>query len=201
MPDKVFQSISRHIVKKLQELSPRLTYHNLQHSFDVMEQADRIAREEGIRDEEELFLLKTAALYHDTGFLLTYMGHEQAGCNLALSELPKFGLNALQIEKICGMIMATKIPQSPKNKLDEILADADLDYLGRDDFETISNNLRLEFLEYGIVKNHQEWEEKQIDFFESHHFFTSTSQSNREPIKKARLVKLKKAFANHKIHP
>jgi uncharacterized protein len=200
MPDTVFQTISSHIIKKLQRLSPRLTYHNLLHTLDVMEQAGRIAKEENIRDESEVFLLKTAALFHDSGFLITYTGHEEAGCKLAKTELPVFGLNKPQIDKICGMIMATKIPQSPKNVLDEILADADLDYLGRDDFETISNNLRLEFLEYGVVKNNREWEEKQISFFETHHFFTRASRSNREPQKKAQLAKLKKAFAN-KIQP
>jgi uncharacterized protein len=196
MPDKVFQSISRHIIEKLQGLSPRLTYHSLLHTLDVVEQTGRIATEENIIDERDLFLLRTAALFHDTGFLVTYMGHEAASCNMASSELPRFGLDMLQIERICEMIMATKIPQSPKNKFDEILADADLDYLGRDDFEIISNNLKLEFLEYGIVKNNREWEEKQIAFLESHHFFTGSSKLNRESQKKARLVKLKKNFAN-----
>jgi HD superfamily phosphodiesterase len=196
MADTVIQSISRHIIEKLQGLSPRLTYHSLLHTLDVTEQAGRIAAEENIRDETELFLLRTAALYHDTGFLVTYVGHEEAGCDMARSELPGFGLDKPQIEKICKMIMATKIPQSPMSNLDEILADADLDYLGRDDFENISNNLRLEFLEYGIVKNNREWEEKQIAFLESHHFFTKSSKLNRESKKRERLVKLKKKLAN-----
>src|SRR5262245_4109526 len=103
MPDKVFQSISRHIIHKLQKLSPRLTYHNLHHTLDVVEQAGRIACEEKICDGKDLFLLRTAALYHDTGFLITYSGHEEAGCEMAINELPKFGLDNLQIEKICEL--------------------------------------------------------------------------------------------------
>ena len=48
--------------------------------------------------------------------------------------------------------MATEIPQNPKTHLEMIMCDADLDYLGRYDFETISNNLYTEFLDFGFVR-------------------------------------------------
>ena len=89
------------------------------------------------------------------------------------------------------MIMATKIPQSPKNKLEKIICDADLDYLGRDDFEVISNNLYTEFLDFGIVKDHNDWMQKQIGFLEFHLYFTKSSQQLRQPKKMERLTKIK----------
>lgn len=188
----VFNNIRLHIVAKLQkELPHRFTYHCLDHTLDVLEQCRQIAKRENIRDEEELFLLEVAALYHDTGFLFTYSGHEEKGCELARKELPGYNLTPAQIEKICGLIMATKIPQSPKNKLEEIICDADLDYLGRNDFEPISNNLYKEFLEFGFVKNYDDWMQKQIGFFEMHHYFTQSSQQLRQPAKLARLAILK----------
>lgn len=188
----IFSSIYSQVITKLQrELSSRLTYHSIDHTLDVLEQVQQIAIREGVDDEQHLFLLKVAALYHDSGFLFIYSGHEAKGCELGRNELPAFGLAIQEIEKICGMIMATKIPQSPANKLEEIICDADLDYLGRDDFDPISNSLYKEFLEFGFVKDHTDWMQKQTGFLESHHYFTKSSQELRQPKKMDRLAKLK----------
>ncbi|MEP6845771.1 MAG: phosphohydrolase, partial [Panacibacter sp.] len=104
-------------------------------------------------------------------------------------------LNEAALEKICGLIMATKIPQRPLTHLEKIICDADLDYLGRDDFRRISNALRLEFLAHDIVKNDREWEEKQIHFFEQHKYFTTTSNNLRNAMKLQQLAKLKQIFS------
>lgn len=189
----IYNSIHSHIIAKLQNgLSPRYTYHSLAHTLDVLKEVQEIAAREGITDEQKLFLLKIAALYHDTGFLFVYTGHEEKGCELGKKELPALGLTSPQIKKICGMIMATKIPQSPKNKLEQIICDADLDYLGRDDFEPISNSLYKEFLDFGFVKNYDDWMQKQIGFLELHRYFTKSSQQLRQPKKTNQLLKLKK---------
>ena len=139
-------------------LSKDLTYHTVQHTLDILKNAERIARSENIHNEEDLFLLKVACLYHDSGFLVTYKGHEKESCNLAKKDLPAFDCNKKQIEIICGLIMATKIPQSPANKMEEIICDADLDYLGTPDFFTISNNLFLELKKKGLVNSKKEWD-------------------------------------------
>jgi len=188
----IYHSIHSHIMSLLRTgLPQRYTYHSIEHTADVLEQVQEIAAREGISNERQLLLLKVAALYHDTGFLFVYSGHEARGCELAQAELPGFGFTPAAIKKICGMIMATKIPQSPKNKLEEIICDADLDYLGRGDFEPISNTLYQEFLDIGIVKDHDGWMQMQIKFLESHHYFTKSSQALRHPPKKAQLDKLK----------
>src|SRR5678816_3445426 len=75
------------------------------------------------------------------------------------------------------MIMATKIPQTPHTLLEQIICDADLDYLGRNDFEPISRSLYKEFLTYKIIPEDIIWDHIQIKFFESHHYFTGTSIS------------------------
>ena len=180
-----------HIVSKLKcGLSEELTYHSLEHTLDVFTQAGNIAVAESVKDPEQLYLLKVAALYHDSGFLFIYRGHEEAGCNLASRELPAFGLQQKQIDIICGIIMATKIPQSPYNHLEQIICDADLDYLGRDDYDVISNTLYHEFLREGFVKNDDDWLNMQISFFESHHYFTEWSRKNRAPVKQQHFEKL-----------
>ncbi|MDX2048593.1 MAG: HD domain-containing protein [Chitinophagaceae bacterium] len=186
------KSITSFVISLLEEgLSPKLTYHNLQHTLDVRDQCIIIARKEGIKSVHALKQLETAAMLHDTGFLYTYKDHEEKGCDIAKQELPKFGATGKEIEEICSLIMATKLPHDPQNLLEEIICDADLDYLGRDDFETISDDLRKEFLEFGIVKTNEEWHHKQIQFFETHRYFTKTSIKRRDPLKQKHLLKLK----------
>ena len=93
-------------------------------------------------------------------------------------------LDESELTEVCKMIMATRIPQTPLDHLGEIICDADLDYLGRDDFPEISDGLRLEFLQYGIVKDDLDWEEKQISFLKHHTYFTDNSKQLRQSVKK-----------------
>src|SRR5215212_3088504 len=72
MPENAFEKIQTTVLTELKGLSPNLTYHCVNHTLDVVEQSGRIASEEGITNERDLFLLKVAALYHDSGFLETY---------------------------------------------------------------------------------------------------------------------------------
>jgi uncharacterized protein len=175
-------------------LSEQLTYHNSVHTLDVMKQALAIAKREGVTNKEDLLLLEVAALYHDTGFLSLYKNHEDVSCEKAKKELPVFGFTKKQITRICGIIQATRIPQSPKNLLEQILADADLDYLGRNDFFRINKLLEAEFLIYKIVKNKKDFEELQLKFFETHDYFTNSSKKLRKPVKKKTYETLKKNY-------
>jgi uncharacterized protein len=192
MTEADFQTIKEIIVNRLSTgLDQRLTYHNLAHTLDVLTQASAISRDEMLIDPRQLLLIRIAALYHDTGFLYTYRGHEEKSCEIAMEDLSGTDLNEEELKQIRGMIMATKIPQSPANLMEEIICDADLDYLGREDFTPISNHLKTEFLEYGIIKNECDWDPLQIAFFEKHHYFTERSTKLRDPIKMEHLAILK----------
>ena len=177
-------NIRDHIISTLNSgLPTALTYHNTHHTLDVTEQCLSIAKAEGISDARILEELEIASLYHDTGFLFVYDGHEAKGCEIARAELPSFGLDETTIENICGLIMATKVPQMPHNQLQKIICDADLDYLGRTDFFTTGNHLRMELIAYNLIGNNHDWEERQLDFLQTHQFFTYTSRQKRAPTK------------------
>jgi predicted metal-dependent HD superfamily phosphohydrolase len=119
-------------------------------------------------------------MYHDCGFMVSSKEHEAIGCDIARQSLPQFGYTPEQIERICGMIMATRIPQTPHNLVEQIIADADLDYLGRDDFWTIGNKLFEELQMYGIIQTEDEWNSLQIRFLDQHHYFTKTAIETRK---------------------
>ncbi len=185
-----FEHLKKMVLDKLQSLDPRLTYHSINHTIDVLKQVERIAIEEGITDEKDIYLLKIAALYHDTGFLFTYSHHEEKSCEIFLEDAKLFELTEEEINKVIELIMVTKIPQTPKNVLQQIICDADLDYLGRDDFFTIGDTLRKEFIEFGIVPDNEAWEQLQLKFLNQHHYHTQASIRQREPYKRLHLQKL-----------
>jgi len=169
------------------ELRSDLYYHSVDHTIDVEKQAIRIAGELGC-SQPDLFLLKLACLYHDSGFLFTYTDHhEEAGCNLAMQQLPAFGVGEQELAVICGLIRATKIPQTPLTPLEEIICDADLDYLGRQDFFGISYCLYLELQVRQLVTNEIAWNKIQVKFFKQHNYFTAVSQLQRAGIKQEHL--------------
>ena len=187
-----FMPIQQHVISKLKNnLPPQLTYHCLAHTLDVLAQAQKIATAEGITDPNELLILKVAALYHDMGFILSYHDHEAQGCEIVKQELPEFGFSPAQVKKVCGLIIATKIPQCPQNQLEQIICDADLDYLGRDDFSKIANNLYLELKNYNKLTEEDEWNVLQVKFLEKHTYFTRYAQQNREAVKQAHLQTLR----------
>jgi predicted metal-dependent HD superfamily phosphohydrolase len=190
VPD-LFTSIKQPILSRLEkELDPKLGYHNLSHTLDVLEQAQIVAHNEGVTDKHDLLLLKTAAVFHDSGFLFVYKGHEERSCEIATKYL-KDVFNDNDLKKIHGMIMATQIPQTPHNLLEQIICDADLDYLGRNDFEPISKHLHKEFITLNIITADCVWDHVQIKFFEVHHYFTKTAIEKRNMIKLKHLAMLK----------
>ena len=190
MSDKAFEEIQTNLLAKLKGLNPNLTYHSAGHTVDVIEQSGRIAKEEGITNERELLLLKIAALYHDSGFLDTYKEHEKRSCLIFLNDAGGFGLNEEEKKIIQGLIMATKIPQQPKTHMEQIICDADLDYLGRSDFFEIGDTLRKEFIFYKIVADDEEWEKLQLKFLQNHKYHTKASQRQREPGKQQNYSKI-----------
>lgn len=176
--------------KLKKELPQNLTYHTATHIKDVYKASKTLARMEGVTGED-LELLLTAALFHDSGFLWQQYEHESVSCEIAREYLPGFGYSEVQLSCICGMIMATKIPQAPRNKLEEILCDADLDYLGREDFFDIGKRLYSEMRMYGVIDNEQEWNKLQAAFLEQHHYFTDTAKRLRQAKKNEYIAFLK----------
>jgi uncharacterized membrane-anchored protein YitT (DUF2179 family)/predicted metal-dependent HD superfamily phosphohydrolase len=170
-----FEEARVFLIKKLEnELSKDLIYHNLDHSLEVLANTEELAVLENITGED-LQILKTAALFHDAGFTKIYDGHEEVSCQMATSLLPQFDYTDDQIRKICRLIKATRIPQHPLDKKAEILCDADLFYLGTNEYTETAEELFLEMETAGLIKSRSEWTERQIKFLEEHKYFTQSA--------------------------
>jgi uncharacterized membrane-anchored protein YitT (DUF2179 family)/predicted metal-dependent HD superfamily phosphohydrolase len=186
-----FDALKDFISKKLStELAPELMYHSFNHTMEVYQAAQRYAEEEKIIGED-LHVLLTAVLFHDSGFIIQRVNHEERSCDVARSILPQFDYTEEEIDRICNMIMATRIPQQPKTHLEEIMCDADLDYLGRNDYTNIADGLYEEMRLSGQIKTESEWTDVQIRFLEQHKYHTETARKWRNEGKSQNLYNLK----------
>lgn len=185
-----YAEAEKYVFQKLvKELPSNLYYHGVHHTKDVINTVVRLADMERV-NEENTILLKTAALYHDAGFIFQYFDNEHLGVKLACDTLPSFGYSGIQITNISKLILATSMPANPKNVLEGILCDADLDYLGRDDFYSTSYSLRREWAEYGKAKTLLQWYEQQLVFMKKQMYYTETAKKLREHKKQQYILEM-----------
>jgi len=186
-----FEEACRYAIDLLtHQLPANLSYHNVAHTIDVYHAAERLAKAEGINGRD-LKLLLTAAWFHDVGQIYGSDNHETSSCAIAREVLPQYGYSTTDIEKICTIIMATRLPQSPTDHLGEILADADLDYLGSDNFFVTSDKLYHELCQVDGEMSKEQWNRIQVNFFDGHRYFTKTARAERESKKEHNLQLIK----------
>jgi uncharacterized protein len=188
------------------KLPPYLYYHSFNHTArDVVPAAERLAKLEGVSGRD-LFLTITGAWYHDLGFIHIHgdtaeeyksrVGeHELAGVALARQVLPDFGYSSEEVEIVAGMILATRLPQTPHTLFEQIIADSDLDSLGRTDFWRISTNLRAELTAFGMPSDETIWNTRQLKFLQSHTYFTASAIKLRQPGKEVNIQRLQEMLS------
>lgn len=179
-----------HILKRLKvELTADLSYHNLEHTLAVTRNCRKIAKAEGI-SEHDLKLLLTAAAYHDAGFLEAYADNEPVGCRIAEEALARYNYQPRDIERVKALILATRPSRRPENELQEIICDADLFYLGGDQYYDIAESLHRELRAQDHEISDEEWLKMQIDLLEKHRYYTSFARRTRDANKKKILKEL-----------
>lgn len=154
-----------------------------------MVSAVRLARQLEL-DEEEVALLQVAAAFHDLGFIENAANHELVAARMVAQLLPGLAFSSRQIETVMGLILATRMPQSPRSLLEEVLADADLDLLGRPDFMARNACLRQEWANTGRVVASRVWFEGQLAFMREHQYFTAVAQRLRDETKQLNIALL-----------
>jgi uncharacterized protein len=175
-----------------EELSPQLFYHSLDHTRrEVVPAVDRFASREGFASEG-FQLLRTAAYFHDVGFVVQYDGHESASVRIASEILPSFQFMPAQVDIVCSAIMATRLPQSPTNLLEEILVDADLDILGKKNFFSRSKDLQHELDAQGRGVDDLQWYATQVKFLMGHTYWTAAARDLRNAQKQRNIDHLER---------
>ncbi|GGH02002.1 Pycsar system effector family protein [Pedobacter zeae] len=170
---------------------PRLVYHNFEHTLEVVNAAQQIANHYQL-NEQDFFTVTVAAYFHDTGYFEDAMNHEAKGAELANDFLTKHKVNQEVKDSVRSAILATKIPQNPKNEIDKIICDADLFHLGLPDFRAKGKLMHKENeLIYKKDISKREWRKKDIQFMESHHYHTDYASLLLNDQKQKNIEKLK----------
>lgn len=184
------------------ELPDHLTYHGIEHTLRSLKACEKYIKYERI-DKYEAQLLRLGVLLHDIGFIVSEIEHEKEGVEIARKLMKEYGFSEAEFIVVKGIIMATKLPQNPKNNLEKIMADVDLDYLGRNDYYKVSDLLFQELKNTSSLSSRMKWIEMQIEFLEGHRYFSDFAKKNRKPNKVKRINELKeviqkKSTNNHK---
>jgi predicted metal-dependent HD superfamily phosphohydrolase len=188
-----FDKARNYVLARLEhELSPDLIYHCLGHTRnEVVPAADLLATLEKVNDNDRLLLL-TGAYFHDLGFIRQRQDHEAISIQLAEQVLPTFGYSDAEVAVVRGIIQATHLPQTPTTLLERIMADADMDDLGHEDFWRRSADIRKELNLYGIKYTDVEWYTYQLDLLQSHSYFTESEKLLRDALKQEHLLEVKR---------
>lgn len=176
-------------IKDKLENSPEVKgffYHGWMHTKSFYDAVFYLGRLENV-EGEDFEDLKIAALYHDTGYTSgKEESHEYQSVAIAIKELPSFGVDDHRISRICRLIVSTVPETRPVGLLEEIMHDADYEYLGRDYYPYVSELLRRE-----KSINHETWKKEQLSFLNRHRFFTVSAQNLFDDQKEINIRKLK----------
>ena len=171
--------------------SKSIRFHTLEHTQGVVMAADEMAQYFQL-PEEDRTALGLAAWFHDTGFTSgDAQGHEDRSIEYAVKFLQEQKADEQLIQKVRSAIEATKLPQTPKNLLEQIICDADLYHLGTDDFKTRSKLLKEELSELSKKEiSKKQWRKVNINFLENHKYFTEYARRKLQPVKERNLQQL-----------
>lgn len=174
-------NINSELIKKIEKFvteqivnrsSKDLVYHNVDHTRDVVTNATFIATQDGLI-QDELNILLACAWFHDIGYIETYIGHEEKSAKIAADYLKKYNINEDTINLVKECIHATTIPQHPKNKISEILCDADMMHLGQDNYFEKAKKLRRELKKLGIgITKKSQFDKESLKVFNTHTYYS-----------------------------
>lgn len=186
-----FVGIRSFILTKLtKELSKELIYHSVEHTLRVEAAVMKYASLENLNEHDTL-LVRTAALFHDAGFIERYEHNEELGALLFEKNAQAFGFNEADMRLVSDLILSTSYAAVPKNILEAIMRDADLDYLGTADYHRTAQSLFDEMAKFGQSHTPQKTLEIQLDYLKNRHsYYTESAKKLRDEGKQKRILEL-----------
>lgn len=195
------EAIETYVVTLLNnELDTAFTYHNLTHTQRVVKDALQLAGLANL-NETDTTILSAAAWLHDTGYAKSITNHEEESVVIARSFLKSIAVPDAAIERVCDLILATRIDVKPKNTLEKIIKDADCSHIGSKSYSDISELLRKEW-ELIEHKTYSEvdWLDENIAFLSTKHRFYTPEAANvwekRKSKNLSELLKTRKKIGN-----
>ncbi|WP_341214587.1 HD domain-containing protein [uncultured Wocania sp.] len=169
-----------------------LPFHNLEHTKEVVQNVKYLCAAMDITQEDTDILI-IAAWFHDTGFSVTYEGHEDESKRIAIKFLSDLNMDKRLIEQISDYIEATKMPQHPTTELAEILCDADVFHISTPNFYYRKLLLRRELeTNLDMYLTDKQWHDFNLDFLKKDHFRSDYGRKVLEQGKQENIKKVKR---------
>ncbi len=177
------------------ELSEDCLFHTIEHTLDVVRNAEIIGDYSNLCEECK-DVLRVAALFHDVGYIDSYEDHEIGSAAYASQFLLSKNVHESIIKQVVDSILATKMPQEPKDDISKILCDADLMNMTFDDYFEHIDLMRQEWEKTGKAKlNKQQAYKTSLEFFESHQYQSEYGRKVLQPKKEKTEPKIKLRLA------
>ena len=168
--------LEEYVVGMMKKKADTLYFHNFEHVMDVYEHVELLARLENVEDED-ILLLKTAALMHDIGYSIKYDTNIcSVSESIARKYLPDFQYNQKQIERICVLMKVAHYESKPRGMVEEIMHDANHMYIGRAEYNKMMMSLLRELVEHNISVNKNEWFKSRSRRLVNHQFYTKAAK-------------------------
>jgi uncharacterized protein len=179
------------------KLSKNLYYHGAHHSFTALDVCEHYLKYENIKGHQAK-LLRIGILLHDIGFIVSYENHELVSSKIAVKLMTKHDCSKTDIEIVKNLILSTKLPQKPRTKLEQIICDVDLDYLGGNNYTAISNQLYKELKIFSTPEILKDWNKSQLHFLKTHKYHTNFAKRFRKP-RKEKIIKELELLAKENV--
>lgn len=190
------EKYSSDLIKK--ESSEKLVYHAIDHTWQIVKNAEIIGASENL-NEEEMNILLTSAWFHDIGYTNKYQEHEEESIAIATKFLKLKKVDKDIIDLVAECILATTLPQKPANKIAEVLCDADMMHLGMENYFELAEKLRQELKKSDIRRLKKlEFEKESAIVFKGHSFFTNYCRGEIMKTKEKNFELLKDSISKRK---
>ncbi len=189
---------ARNFVENLIEkrLSEACVFHSMDHTLDVLRNVQIIGDYSDL-NEDEMNIVQICAIFHDVGYVIDYANHEFESTKIATDFLVSKNIDTETINLVCNIILATKVPQNPKNQLESILCDADLMHLTYDDYFNNIELMRQEWANIGKADmNEFEFHTSSLRFFDSHQYHSEYGIKVLVPLKRRTVLRIEKKLIN-----
>jgi predicted metal-dependent HD superfamily phosphohydrolase len=187
--------ISALLAEKLPE---NIIFHNFNHAIQVKKYAETIGEQAGLT-ADEMNILRISALFHDAGYVNSFEKYNEESIAIASAFLAEHKVDPLTIDHISEIIGATRLPQEPKDKIAEVLCDADMMYIASEScieqFDLLNDENAMSKPKHG---KRPAIEKGSIDFFTSHTYFTEYGKTILQPKKEAAVKRISERLNRRK---
>lgn len=188
MQSTIVEKAQKYVSELLKTLSEDYRYHNVAHTFSVVEATQLLGKQYGLSDDE-LEILALSALFHDVGFVKTFDNHEDASKKIANKFLKEKAYPPEKIEQIQSLIEITRLGQVPETLLEKILKDADFNNLKNGSYYEKGLALRYEWKVFRKRKmKEDEWLWNSYNFWSNHQFYTEKGEALFGPEKQETIL-------------